>query len=194
VTAQPPITRSNGLIATTARRALGAAKLDSRVLREIRDDSRAISQALVVVLLAAVAGAIGLVADTGLSEFLLLLVAQVSFAIGGWIVFGAAADFVGTKLIPSARTGVSVGQVLRTVGYADAPGLLAAFAIIPAIGLFVAIVGLVWVIVAQVVALRTTFETTTSHAIAIALIAGVLTVVVLVAGILLLAAAGVSVF
>jgi hypothetical protein len=194
MTAQPPATRSYGLLVTVAHRALGVAKLDVRVLREIRDDGEATSQALFVVLLVAIAGALGDAAGAGLSESLGLLVTQVALSIGAWVVFAGTADFVGTEVIPSARSGVSAGQALRTLGYSNSPGLLLALGFIPAIGPFVAVIGLIWVLIAQVVALRTTFETTTSHAIAIAVIAGVLTAVVLGIALLLLAAIGVSFF
>lgn len=194
MTAQPPATHSNALIATVARRALGVAKLDARVLREIRDDSEATSQALFVMLLVAIVGAFGGAANAGLSEFLGLFVMQIVLSVCAWALFAGLADFVGTEVIPSAHTDVSAGQALRTLGYADAPGLLLALGFIPAIGPFVAVIGFVWVLVAQVVALRTTFETTTGHAIAIAVIAGALTAVVLSIALLLLAAVGVSFF
>jgi len=178
MSAESPTTRSHGPTATMALRALGVARLDGRIVREVRDDRTATTQALIVVLLVAAAGALGSAAGAGLGEFLGQLATGVVVSLVFWVVFAAIALFVGTDLIRGARSEVTIKELLRTLGFADAPGLLTSLGFIPVLGIVVALIGFVWVLVAQVVALRATFETTTERAIAIAVISGFASVLV----------------
>ena len=55
------VLREGAVMTTFARRVLGAALLDAQVYEEVEADSRATRQAVALVLLAGVAGGIGLV-------------------------------------------------------------------------------------------------------------------------------------
>ncbi len=146
-------------------RMIGAAKLDIPTYEAIEHDESATPSALVVVVLVAIAGAIG-----GLDEGGRGLIAGLLISIIGWAVFSAIAYFVGTKLIPAATTQATIPQVLRTTGFAQAPGLLNVLGIIPVLGSVIAFVVGIWVLITSIVGLRQALDMSTGRTIAVALI------------------------
>lgn len=166
-------------------RVIGAIKLDSATYEEVERDSSAMTQALMVVGVAAVAAAIG-GADGGGEGIIGALISSLL----GWIVAGVIAYFVGTKILPGANTSTSISEVLRVTGFAYAPTILYVFGFIPVIGAIVVLVAFVLAIIAYVVALRATFDATTGRAIGIAVISWV---VALVISIVILAILGISI-
>ena len=54
----------------------------------------------------------------------------------------------------SAQTRADVGQLLRTLGFASTPGVLAIFAVIPGLGSAINVVVGIWMLVAMVIAVR----------------------------------------
>lgn len=137
---------------TFGRRILGAALLDARVYEEIEADVRATRQAVAVVLLASVAGAIGL---SGLGTLNLQgLVAGVIGAVAGWVAWAVLTYLIGTRLLPEPQTRADPGELLRTLAFASAPGLLRALAVIPFLGLTIYGIASLWMLVAMIVAVR----------------------------------------
>jgi hypothetical protein len=61
---------------------------------------------------------------------------------------------VGGRLLPEPETRVDVGELMRTIGFASAPGMLRVFGVVPEIALPVFILTTVWMLVAMVVAVR----------------------------------------
>lgn len=57
-------------------------------------------------------------------------------------------------MLPGQNTEADLGQLLRTVGFAQAPGLFGLLAVVPLVGLFVPFLVSVWVIAATFVAVR----------------------------------------
>jgi hypothetical protein len=155
-------------------RMMGAARLDGATYEEVERDSNATSQAAIVVVLAAIASGIGALGD-GASGFIGGLVG----GIVGWVVFAAAAYFVGTKLLAASGTEADLGQLLRTLGFAYTPSLLNVFGFIPVLGWIAALVAAIWFIVTTIVALKHALEMGTGRAIVTAIIAAILSGIVI---------------
>lgn len=153
-------------MSTFTERVIGAAKLDPAVYEEVEHDRGASRQALgVVVLYGIAAGAAGL----GLS--VTSLVASMTAAAIGWLIWASLTYVIGTRLLPEAGTRASVGELLRTLGFAAGPGILVLLAVIPPLRSVVLVVAQAWMIAAMVTAVRQALDyTSTSRAIAVCLI------------------------
>jgi hypothetical protein len=135
----------------------GAALLDVATYEEVERDNEATGQAAVVVVIVAVCSAVGAVWRGGPS----IILAPVT-AILGWLLWSAVAYLIGDKLLGGTATW---GELLRTVGFAQSPGVLMIFGIIPLLGGIVrAVVGL-WLLVAGIVAIRQALDFSTGKAI-----------------------------
>ncbi len=141
-------------------RLIGVLRLNPGTFEDVERDQNATTQALIVVVLAAVATGIGAAGedDNG-------LIAGVISAVLGWIAFSIFAYLVGARFFATANTSVTIGQVLRTVGFAQAPKLLLIIGFVPLLGWIVALVAWVWFLAAAVIALRHAFDFTTDRAV-----------------------------
>jgi hypothetical protein len=131
-------------------RMIGAAKLDVSIYEEVEHDSSATGPAAGVVILASIAAGIGALGAASFGVFILALIGTLI----GWVIWAVVAWLVGTKLLPQPQTEADIGQLLRTMGFAAAPGVLRIFDIIPAIGGIIALIVSIWMLVAMVVAVR----------------------------------------
>jgi hypothetical protein len=132
------------------QRMIGAARLDAAAYEEVEADRSANAQAFAVVALSGVALGIGGLANSGWHGIPL----QAAAAIVLWLAWAAATYWVGTRLLPGARTAADVGQLLRTIGFSSAPGMLRVLMLIPGAALGVLVVCTLWELVAMVVAVR----------------------------------------
>ena len=124
---------------TFARRVIGAAVLDSRIYEEVEADGWATGQAVAVVLLVSFAAGIGLLRLGGATPQ--ALVAGVIGALVGWMARAALTYLIGTRLLPEPQTRANVGELLRTLAFASAPGLLCVLGLVPLFGIRVYAVG-----------------------------------------------------
>ncbi len=153
-------------MATLVERALGAARLDAGVYEEIEHDPAALGQAMTVVAAAAVCAGIG-AAHGGVGA----IIAGVVTSLIGWFIWAALTWVVGTKVLPEPTTKATLGELLRTLGFSAAPGVLGIFGIVPVVGAFVALLALGWQLAAMVVAVRAALDyTANGRAIAVCLI------------------------
>lgn len=160
---------------TFVERMVGAAKLDPRAYEEIEADRSATPQALAVVVLAAVAGGIGV--GEGVRGLVLGTVAGlVGWAIWAWLIY-----FIGTRWLPGPDTRADMGELLRTIGFATSPGILRVAGLVPLIGPIVFAVAAVWTLVAVVVAVRQALDyRSTGRAIGVCLVGWLVQLVILV--------------
>jgi hypothetical protein len=165
------------------RRMLGAALLDATVYEEVEADRGANAQAFAVVVLSGAALGVGGLANSGWQGIPLQAVA----AIVVWLAWAAATYWVGTRLLPGPKTEASIGELMRTIGFSGAPGILRVFMLIPGFGLGVLVICTIWELVAMVVAVRQALDYTgTARAIAVCTIPLPLYVLPLLASILAL--------
>src|SRR3982750_521073 len=97
----------------------GAALLDVATYEEVEHDDKATGQAAVVVVIVAVCAAIGAVWRGGPS----IIMAPIG-AILSWLLWSAITYVIGDKLLGGTATW---GELLRTLGFAQAPGVLMIF-------------------------------------------------------------------
>ncbi|MDI3341440.1 MAG: YIP1 family protein [Sphaerobacter sp.] len=157
-----------------SNRVIGAARLDIATYEAVERDVNANAQALAVVVAGAIASGIGSIGAGGLTG----LVGGVLAGLVSWVTYAAAAYLIGTRLLATSETRATLGEVLRTLGFAQAPRLLLVLAWIPLLGWLVSFVVAVWVLVATLIAVRQSMELTTGRAIGTALIAWVIMVVI----------------
>lgn len=135
-------------------RIIRAAKLDSALYEEVKADRNALGQALGVVVLSSLATAAGGAAKGGVDFLTGLLLSLAS-----WFFLAYLTYFIGTRLFPEPQTNTNPGELLRTVGFTFAPGILRIFGIIPVTTspVFLYLVFLVttfWMLIAMVVAVK----------------------------------------
>lgn len=143
-------------------RMVGAATLDIDTYEEVEHDESATSQAAIVVAIVAVAAAVGGVGSGGGG-----LIAGLVSAFAGWLIWSATTYLIGTSLFAGKATW---GELLRTLGFAQSPGVLYVLGIVPILGLFVKLGVWVWLLVAGIVAIRQALDVDTGKAILTALI------------------------
>ena len=130
------------------RRAIGAARLDASVYDEVEADLTATTQAMVVVVLSSVATGIGM--GAGFNP----LVVGTLGALFSWFVWALLTYWIGTRWLAEPGTRATQGELLRTLGFASAPGILRVVGIVPGLPRIVFTVTAVWMLVAGVIAVR----------------------------------------
>jgi hypothetical protein len=143
------------------QRAIAAAGLDSGAFEEVEADKTANAQAAAVVVVSAIAQAVA-----G-RHGLLGIPLSICGALFGWVIWSVVAYFVGVTVFKGTAT---VGELLRTLGFAQAPGVFYALGVIPLVRWFVAPVVAVWILIAGVIALRQALDIDTWKAVVTGLI------------------------
>jgi hypothetical protein len=157
-----------------------AAKLDAQLYEEVEADREALPEAMIVVLLSSVAAGIGNVANEGM----LGLIGGTIGALAGWYVWAYVTYFIGTRLLPEPDTQADHGELLRTLGFSSAPGLIRILGVIPGLTLFVFVVAAGWMLVAMVIAVRQALDyKSTWRAIGVCAIGFVVQVAILMAAV-----------
>jgi hypothetical protein len=160
-----------------ARRVVGAVVLDSRIYEEVEADGRATGQAVAVVLSVSFAAGIGLLRLGGATPQ--AFVAGVIGALVGWMALAALTYLIGTRLLPEPQTRASVGELLRTLAFASAPGLLCILGLVPLFSLRVYAVASIWMLLAMVVAVRQALDyTSTARAAGVCVVGWALSLVI----------------
>jgi hypothetical protein len=96
-----------------------------------------------------------------LNEGLVGLVLGTLLMLLGWLLWTAAIYLVGVKFFPGpAQAGFA--QLFRTLGLANAPGVIRVLGLIPGAGIIVFPAAMVWIIVVFVVAVRETLGYTST--------------------------------
>ncbi|MDH5203528.1 MAG: YIP1 family protein [Nitrospirota bacterium] len=131
-------------------RIIRASKLDVHLYEEVEADTRAMSQAMGVVVLSSIAAGIGNIARGGLGGILTGTI----IALIGWYIWAYLTYFIGTKFLPEPQTEANPGELLRTIGFSSSPGLIRVLGIIPWLAGVVFLVASIWMLVAMVIAVR----------------------------------------
>ena len=141
----------------------GAAMLDVATYEEVEADTTATGQAAIVVGIVAVCAAIGGVREGAAGAFAGLFAAFFS-----WLVWAGVTYLVGEKMFGGTATW---GELLRTLGFAQAPGMLYILGIIPILGKLVQFAVGIWILVAGIIAIRQALDFTTGKAVITAIVA-----------------------
>jgi hypothetical protein len=125
-------------------------RLQPATFEEVEHDQAATSQAALVVAAVGVANGIAWIATNGIVGLITAPIVQLI----GWAIASFVLLVVGTKLFPGKNTEADMGQMLRTLGFAQSAGLFGVLAIVPILGWLVLFLVWIWMIVATVVAVR----------------------------------------
>lgn len=148
-------------------RMLRAARLETTLYEEVEADTSATKQAMVVVFLSSLALGIGSIPIWGMPGLLLGTVD----GLVGWFIWSLLTYVIGAYILKTPATEATYGQLLRTVGFSSAPGILRVLTIVPPIANLMMLVTSVWMLIAMVIAVRQALDyTSTWRAIAVAVV------------------------
>ncbi|MCW5849765.1 MAG: YIP1 family protein [Anaerolineae bacterium] len=129
-------------------KAIRASRLDIPVYNEVERDLNETTNALIIVVAVAIASGIGAIGqNVGVGG----IIAGVLAALIGWVARAFVIYFIGTRVYNATAT---TGEILRTTGYAAAPGILNVLGFIPGIGGLITLVVSIWTIVTTFIATR----------------------------------------
>ena len=147
--------------------------LRRETFEEVEHNSAATIQAVMVVVIVAVATGIASQrsgvegAPTGVVVFIGgIIIGLVSWAFWAWITY-----FIGTRLLRDQDTLADWGQLARTLGFAQSPGIFRVLGVIPGVGPTIFFIAVIWQLVAMVIAIRQALDyTSTWRAVGVALV------------------------
>ena len=132
-----------------------AIKIDVDLYEEVERDKSATFQAGLVVVLSSMAAGVGAL-QLGASNFLIAPV----LSLISWYVWAYIIYFVGVKLFPDKNTKSDHGELLRTIGFSSAPGLIRIFGITPDLMTVTFIGSAFWMLACMVVGVRAALDYT----------------------------------
>jgi hypothetical protein len=151
-------------------RFFGALVLDADAFEDIEVDRHASTQSALVVAFACIAAgfssmALGVAGPAG-------FISGAIMALGVWLVWVMVVGVIGTTELAEPQTHSSFGELLRTLGFAAAPGVFIVFAAIRPAAPFVITMVSLWMIAAAVLGMRQALDYRhTSRAFAVCVLA-----------------------
>ena len=134
-------------------RIIRACKLDVSLYEEVEADKSATLQAASVVVLSSLAAGVGAI-SLGASNFLMApLLSLVSWYIWAYLIY-----LIGAKLFPEPTTKSDHGELLRTIGFSSAPGLIRVFGVTPDLMTVTFIGSAFWMLACMVVAVKSALD------------------------------------
>ena len=136
------------MISIFLNRIFRAIKIDIELYEEVEKDKSATLQAGIVVVLSSLAAGVGAL-QLGASNFLLAPI----LSLLSWYVWAYVIYFVGVKLFGGPKTKSNHGELLRTIGFSSAPGLIRVLGVTP--DLMTTFIGSAfWMLACMVVAVK----------------------------------------
>jgi hypothetical protein len=163
-------------------RMIRAARLDVSLYEEVEAEERATTQAFIVVMLSSICSGIGAaigeaVAGQGPGRIGVGLIGGLVSDFVVWCIWSGITYFVGTMVFGGSA---SFGELLRTIGFSNAPGVLLIASFVPFVGGLISFTVWVWRLVAMVVAVRQALDFTTGKAVLTCVVGWIVAIVVLV--------------
>ena len=134
-------------------RVLGILRLDASAFEDVESDPAATWQAIAIVVLSSAASALGV---GGLFNHrpAATFVSTTAVALITWTAWAVLTQQIGTRVLPERATRAPLGQLLRTIGFAAAPGILQVFGMFPKMTVPVVAITSGWMFAAMVVAVQ----------------------------------------
>lgn len=156
-------------------RIIRALKLNASLFEEIESDKGAMGQAIGVVMLSSVATGLG-----GVYKGAMGIVVGIILALVSWYVWAYITYFIGTRFLPEPQTKADHGELLRTIGFASAPGIFRVLGIFPVIRGMVFWVTTIWMLIAMVIAVRQALDySSTFRAVGVCIIGWIVQAIIL---------------
>ncbi len=130
-------------------RIMGVLRLDVNTYEEIEADTSATSQAAIVVVAAAILTGIGTGLDS--DSFFIGFIGTAVWALISWVIWSGITYLVGTKMFDGQA---DMGEMLRVIGYAQAPNMLRVLSFIPVLGGIIGFVAAIWSLITAFIAVR----------------------------------------
>ncbi len=131
------------------KRIYRAIKIDPELYEEVEHDKSATFQAASVVVLSSLAAGVGAI-HLGASNLIFgPLISLVSWYFWAFLIY-----LVGTKMFPDKQTKSDHGELLRTIGFSSAPGLIRVFGFTPELMTVTFIGSSFWMLACMVVGVR----------------------------------------
>ena len=163
---------------TFLQRLVGASALDATTYEGLEADRSITGQAMLVVLLSALAAGVG---ARGFGSPWSQVPAFAVIALLAWAAWALLTYEIGARLLPGRETRADVTELLRTIGFSAAPGLLRLIGVVPAFTMPVFVLSAVWMLLAMVVAVRQALDyASTMRALVVCGVGWVLTLAVIV--------------
>lgn len=140
----------------------GAALLDIPTYEEVEADETATGQAATVVAIVAVCSGLG-----GWNQGMGGILGGLIGALVGWGLWAGITYIIGDKLFGGTATW---GELLRTLGFAQSPGVLYILAFIPLLGWLVRLAVGIWILITGIIAIRQALDFSTGKAVLTALL------------------------
>jgi hypothetical protein len=138
------------------RRVIGALVLDAGAFEDIESDRQASMQSVIVVAAVCVAGGF---ASSGLGMAgPAAFITGALLALGAWLIWVATIAALGTGVLAEPQTTSNIPELLRVLGFAAAPGVFVALAVMRAAAPIVLVVVALWMIAAAVLAVRQSLD------------------------------------
>ncbi len=173
---------TSGILDNIVDRVIRAAKLDVDLFEEVEADEGLTSQAMAVVVIAAIAGGIGgaigaIISGGGIGGFLTSLIVSPIISVVGYLIWAALTYFIGTSLF---RGTADYGEMLRAIGYSYGPQVLGILSFIPCVGWIPSLAGSIWSLVAGVIAVRQALDFDTGKAIITCIIGWIVVMILII--------------
>ena len=147
-------------------RLIGALALDPVTYEEVEADRSATGQALLVVVLSSIGAGIGARGLGSGSMQSMVFISALSLI--GWMAWALLTYQIGVKLMPEPETRSDVGELMRTIGFSAAPGMLRIFGIVPGASIPAFAITAIWMLIAMIVAVRQALDfRSTARAVAV---------------------------
>jgi hypothetical protein len=141
-------------------RIMGVLKLDANTFEEIEHDQNALTQAAIIVAIVALASGIG--SSIGASNFIISFLVTIVWAFVGWAIWAGVTYWIGTSLFGGQA---DMGEMLRVLGFAQAPRVLSILGFITCLGPIASLIGAIWALIAGVIAVRQGLDVDTGKAV-----------------------------
>ena len=141
-----------------AKRMVRAARLDADLYEEVEADRDSLGQAMTVVVLASIAAGLG----SPTTERGLVAVVITVGALLGWLIWAYLSYVIGARLLPEPQTQSNWGELLRTTGFATAPGLIRILGVIRPLAGIVFPIASIWMLLTMVIAVRQALDYTST--------------------------------
>ena len=156
-----------------------AIMLDTELYEEVEADKTLTRQAMMTVAIVAI---IESIFHLGSEDS---IIGSIEAALGSvirWSLWAMLIAFVGTRILPEPETDSNTGELLRTLGFAYAPGIFYIFSSVPVIGFFVQLMVPFWQLASMTIAVRQALDfSSTTRAIGVCIVAFILAMLILFA-------------
>lgn len=140
---------------TMINRIIRAAMLDVDFYNEVEADTSLNNEALLVVILVSIAGAIGAflssLLDGGIGAAFLAFIVSIFLGVANYYIWAYLTYFIGTNFFEGQA---NPGELLRVLGYASGPRVLGFLSFIPCLGWLISLAGSIWALIAGFIGVR----------------------------------------